>query len=236
MPPAAVFAHESVKTSGQVVNFKSVIELTREIFNQYDGLLYICPCGVVARALAANIGHKKSDPAVVVSDVGARYAISLLSGHEGGANRLAVETANILQAEPIITTTTEAEKNLIVGIGCRLGAEAGEIRQAIHQAVRQAGYSLKDVRLLASADLKRHEQGLLTAAEEEGIPLRFIAAEGIRDCQRNFANSEFVTRKVNLPAVAEPTALLAGSRTKLILPKTIINQITVAIARENCSS
>jgi cobalt-precorrin 5A hydrolase len=35
--------------------------------------------------------------------------------------------------------------------------------------------------------------------------------------------------------VAEPVALLAGRRTQLILPKTIIKSVTVAIARENCS-
>ncbi len=47
---------------------------------------------------------------MVVVDVGARWAISLLSGHEGGANDLAVAVGNILAAEPVISTTSEALK------------------------------------------------------------------------------------------------------------------------------
>jgi cobalt-precorrin 5A hydrolase len=65
--------------------------------------------------------------------------------------------------------------------------------------------------------------------------LRFIAAEEIRSTTKQFRHSRFVAKKVNLPAVAEPAALLAGRRTQLILPKTIFNQVTVAIARENSS-
>ena len=51
---------------------------------KYDGLVYIAPCGVVVRAIAPFLEHKTKDPAVVVVDVGGRWAVSLLSGHEGG--------------------------------------------------------------------------------------------------------------------------------------------------------
>jgi cobalt-precorrin 5A hydrolase len=89
--------------------------------------------------------------------------------------------------------------------------------------------------MLASASLKAEEAGLLQAAEKLGLSLRFISAEEILSTRKYFQHSRFVARKVSLPAVAEPAALLAGRRTKLILPKTIFNQVTVAIARENCS-
>jgi cobalt-precorrin 5A hydrolase len=36
-----------------------------------------------------------------------------------------------------------------------------------------------------------------------------------------------------VPAVAEAAALLAGRRTRLILPKKIVNGVTVALARES---
>jgi cobalt-precorrin 5A hydrolase len=42
-----------------------------------------------------------------------------------------------------------------------------------------------------------------------------------------------VEKKVKLPAVAEPAALLAGRRTKLILPKITRNGVTVAVAQES---
>ncbi|MCX5838863.1 MAG: cobalamin biosynthesis protein [Deltaproteobacteria bacterium] len=53
----------------------------------------------------------------------------------------------------------------------------------------------------------------------------------IRD-SREFSHSDFVAEKVNLPAVAEPAALLAGMKTRFICRKKTTNGITIALARE----
>lgn len=229
-----IYVHEIVKEPLEAKRFPAVVQLTKEIFSQYHRFVYIAPCGVVVRAIAPLIRSKLSDPAVVVVDVGGRHAVSLLSGHEGGANTLALEVANAIGAEPVISTTTEAAKVLIVGIGCRRGAKAESISGAIREALGKVNASPEDVRFLASAELKSDEAGLLQAAQELGLALRFISAEEILSTTKQFRRSAFVTEKVKLPAVAEPSALLAGRRTQLILPKTIINGVTVAIARENC--
>lgn len=234
MPEADLYFHSAVKGPAKAKRFSAVVALTRKIFRRYDGLIYICPCGVVTRAIAPLIRHKLTDPAVVVLDVGARFAISLLSGHEGGANELALRAANILGAEPVVTTTTEAVKNLIVGVGCRRGATSDQITSAVGAALRKVRARPQQVRLLASADIKANEPGLIEAAARLGMSLRFIASAEIRATPRRFQRSRFVTSKVNLPAVAEPAALLAGRRTQLILSKTILHGVTVAIARENC--
>ena len=154
-------------------------------------------------------------------DAGGRYAISLLSGHEGGANELALQIANILDAEPVITTTTEALKTVIAGIGCRRERADRNGSGGRHAALDKAAVlGFREVRLLASADIKADETGLLQAATLLGIPLRFIAADEIRKFAGAFTRSDWTQKKVNLPAVAEPAALLAGRRTRLILPKT----------------
>jgi len=232
---ADIFLHEKVAASFGGRRFKSIITLTRKIFNQYDGLVYVAPCGVVVRALAQNIRNKRTDPGVVVVDASGRFAVSLLGGHEGGANDLAIAVSNIIGAEPVITTTTEALKSVIVGIGCRLGVKAEAIIDAVDTALREAGVERAEVRLLASADIKMKEKGLLEAAKLLGIPLRFISSEEIRSSRRKFSRSDFVKEKVNLPAVAEPAALLAGRRTRLILPKMTSGAVTVALARESSS-
>lgn len=228
-----VYVHESVEGFTAAESFARIIDLTSAIFGEYEGLVYFAPCGVVVRALAPCIQSKYTDPAVAVVDAGGRYAVSLLCGHEGGANGLAMTVANILGAEPVISTTTEAVKSVIVGIGCRRGVESGRVVEAVRSACAQAGVDVGDVRLLASADIKSDEPGLLAAAEELGLPIRFIASDDIRSSLRSFEHSDFVKEKVDLPAVAEPAALLAGRRTSLILPKTAFNGITVAIARES---
>ena len=218
----------------RVRRFRSIMSLADAIFSRYRGLVFFTPCGVALRAVAPHVQHKLTDPAVVVVDAGGRYAISLLSGHEGHANELALRVANILGAEPVVTTTTEALKTAIVGVGCRRGVPAKAIVTAVRRALSAARVRLSEVRLLASADIKAGEAGLLEAARLLGLPLRFISSEELRSTARFFARSEFVQKMVSLPAVAEPAALLAGRRTRLVLPKKAFCGVTVAIARESC--
>ncbi len=231
-PNSTIFAHKALHAP-KAISFSGILQLTTQIFKQFGNIVYIAPCGVVVRAIAPHLENKLKDPAVVVVDIGARWAISLLSGHEGGANLLANEIGNVLFAEPIITTTTEAVKDLIIGMGCRKGALESDLRIAIESAMEAAKSRIQQVRVLASVDIKKRESGLLKVAEYFGVPLRFISSLELRNCPYEFHRSKFVEENVNVPAVAEPCALLAGRRTQLILPRKIINGVTVAIAREN---
>lgn len=228
---ASVYVHDDVPGAENYHSFDRVIALTPKLFEAYDNVVYFMPTGVVSRAIAPCIKHKTTDPAVVVVDVAGRWAISLLSGHEGGANDLAMAVANVLDAEPIVTTTTEAEKTIVAGIGCRRGTTEDEIVDALKQALAAVGRSLDDVRLLATADVKKDEFGLLEAANRLQIPLRVIASDTIRNSPLEFSES-LAQEKLNLPGVAEPAALLAGRRTSLLLPKTAYKTVTIALARE----
>ncbi len=78
-------------------------------FDQADGLIYIGAAGIAVRAVAPYLRDKLTDPAVVAVDEQGRYAVSLLSGHVGGANRLAEKVARILEAEPVITTASDRQ-------------------------------------------------------------------------------------------------------------------------------
>ncbi|WKZ33425.1 MAG: cobalamin biosynthesis protein [Thermodesulfobacteriota bacterium] len=76
-------------------------------FKRSGALVFVSAVGIAIRAIAPLVKAKHLDPAVVVVDERARFAISLLSGHLGGANRLAAELAAALNAAPVITTATE---------------------------------------------------------------------------------------------------------------------------------
>jgi cobalamin biosynthesis protein CbiG len=82
--------------------------------------------------MAPLLAHKDGDPAVVVCDQNGRFAISLLSGHLGGANDLACEVARLLGGRAVITTGTDcadlpAFDLLAVRAGCSF-ADLNEVK------------------------------------------------------------------------------------------------------------
>ncbi len=72
----------------------------------------------------------------------------------------------------------------------------------------------------------------MDAAKELGLPIQFISSTQIRSLGGSFKTGELVEKSVNLPAVAEPAALLACTRATLILNKLNLDGITAAIAKE----
>lgn len=88
-------------------HINSVSKFTAENFNHFDAFIFIGAMGICVRAIAPCVQNKYTDPAVVCVDCTSKYAISVLSGHIGGANELTNRIANILGAEPVITTQSD---------------------------------------------------------------------------------------------------------------------------------
>lgn len=82
-------------------------EWCKNAFFASDALLFIGAAGIAVRAVAPYVQSKTSDPAVVVIDEAGRWAVPLLSGHIGGANRLAKQLAAICGGEAVVTTATD---------------------------------------------------------------------------------------------------------------------------------
>lgn len=78
------------------------------LWQEVDAFIFIMASGIVVRMIAPLLHSKQSDPAVVVMDDAGKFAISLLSGHLGGANELAGRCAFVSGARPVITTATDA--------------------------------------------------------------------------------------------------------------------------------
>ncbi len=207
-------------------------DIVRKLFDEFDGIVFCMAAGIVVRVIAPYIKNKYSDPAIVVVDEARRFAISLLSGHEGGANSLAILVANSLGAEPVITTASESMRNIVIGIGCRRGIDKGEIIKAVRYALAKTGHSINRVRYIVTIDLKQNEPGLRAACMELGIPLRTVSEELVKRFNGTYKRSAFVKERIGVEGVSEPCALITARRPKLILPKTIIGRVTVAAAKE----
>ena len=63
--------------------------------------------GIMVRNICSLLKSKENDPAVLVIDEMGKHVISLVSGHLGGANEFSDKIADIIHAEPVITTATD---------------------------------------------------------------------------------------------------------------------------------
>ena len=73
-----------------------------------DALVCLLATGATVRLLAPLLQDKATDPGVVCVDEAQRFAVALVGGHRGGANALAHRVAEVLGAQAVVTTATDA--------------------------------------------------------------------------------------------------------------------------------
>ncbi|MCP3872118.1 MAG: cobalt-precorrin 5A hydrolase [Desulfobacteraceae bacterium] len=296
------------------VPFTSLRECVGMNFNKYPRHLFIMATGIVIRMIADHIRDKTVDPAVVSMDDTGQYVISLLSGHIGGANRLALEIADLTGAEPVISTATDVNKvpaidmtaqahglkienpemikkinmaflenekvglydpysilpdltgclsdrvlngireynyrviiddcihddnnclklrpaTLCVGIGCNRGTLESEILGLLKEVFIQKKLSLLSIRHIATIDIKKDENGILSAAESLNVPIAFFENREL-DVVKNVKNiSQIVKKHTGAKSVCEAAAILAAANGKLIVEKQKTKNVTLAVAR-----
>jgi cobalt-precorrin 5A hydrolase len=123
-PAWQVFAPSKFSNNDSTINWfeDSTTEKVGELFKKHDALVCIFSLGAVIRLVAPHMKDKKTDPAVVVIDDTGKFVISTLSGHLGGANKLAEDIAKTLGATPVITTAADVNKTISVDL---VGREFG---------------------------------------------------------------------------------------------------------------
>jgi cobalt-precorrin 5A hydrolase len=173
-------------------------ELLPRLFTGGADMVCIMAAGIVVRVLSPHLRGKTVDPAVVVMDEAGRFAVSLLSGHLGGANALAGEMARLSGGQAVITTASDVN-GLI----------------AWDEAARRAGLGiepLRQVRRLNSLLLRGEKIALVDRreriagyfAETPGVTPFVTFAEAM---QSGAAGVVFVTHR-HIPRLQEQANLL----------------------------
>ena len=306
LPGMKIYAYEPPDIENpNVRRFSSLPVLTEKIWLNYDAHIFIMAAGIVVRAIAPLIRDKKVDPAVVVLDEKGRFVISLLSGHVGGANRLAGKIAGLLGGHAVITTASDINekpaldiwalerdlyvedweklkrlsarivsgeeievfvdglpyelprefarvlspddarliitnkvmphralylrpRNLVLGMGCNRGTTEEEIEEVVRGVFRERGFSIHSIRNLATINLKKDEEGLLSFAKRHGLTIDFFPKEKLNRV-KDVKSSEASMKATGARAVAEPSAILSA-RSSLIIGKQKRGNVTLAVA------
>ena len=109
--------------------------VVQQAFRDYESLVLIMPVGAAIRLLAPMLVHKHHDAGVVCVDDAGTFAVSLLSGHVGGADRLTRRVAAIIGATPVITSASHTGGTLAVDL---LGEDMGWTLEADSTTVTRA--------------------------------------------------------------------------------------------------
>ena len=91
------------KDEGEIISRANVGKRWKD----FDAFVFIGAMGICVRTIAPYIKDKHEDPAVVCVDSMGLNAISVLSGHIGGANNLTRDIAAMIGAHEVITTQSD---------------------------------------------------------------------------------------------------------------------------------
>lgn len=110
---------------------RGIKELIGELLNKYECIIFVSACGIAVRCISPFLKSKFEDPAVLVVDDNGNNVISLLSGHIGGANEITLKIADVLNANPVITTSTDTnKKGALDVIVSKIGGYVEKLRES----------------------------------------------------------------------------------------------------------
>ncbi|PSR16494.1 precorrin-3B C(17)-methyltransferase, partial [filamentous cyanobacterium CCP3] len=107
VPPSLVADVEAWNVRVQVYD-RPLKDTLADLWTAYDGLIFALATGAVVRLIAPLLSDKAIDPAVVVVSESGEKAISLCGGHQGGGDTLTRQVAHLLNADPVITGSSQA--------------------------------------------------------------------------------------------------------------------------------
>ena len=165
---------------------------------------------------------KKAENGMQALEIINRYDAGIIITHEP------LSIAKFVKPFTILKT-----KNIAVGLGARKDSTADSIIQAVETSLERLNIPLSSVNRFATVDIKRNSKPMVEAVERLSAPLEFLSVDALRSVSYSdlSPDSAMVQEKIGVGGVCERAALLvAGKNSKLLMKKTKLNGVTVAIA------
>ena len=176
LPEARAFGMAKYGAQAGTEPVERLADWGRVAWEQAEGLVFVGAAGIAVRSIAPLLQSKTTDPAVVVVDEAGQFAISLVSGHMGGANQLARQVAACLGATPVVTTATDVNGKFAVDVfAVKNGLAIGSMGRA--KEISAAVLAGKPVGLLTDLPLAGEVPPELTPGQvqEENVEIGFRA-------------------------------------------------------------
>ena len=123
--------------------------------------------------------------------------------------------------------------SLVVGVGTTSDATEADACEAVAAALAAAGLSPLALGVLATIDRRRDHRAIAAVARRWHLPVHAFEADRL-DAIVVPTPSDVVARAVGTHSVAEAAALAAaGAGAELVVPKTVGDRVTVAVARRS---
>lgn len=120
-------------------------------------------------------------------------------------------------------------RTLALGLGLNTGTTIDEIRTGVDGFLIENGYSALSIKCIATHEKKLSEKGLREYVKEKGLPLRGLTTDELNTVE-GVEESPAARCALGVQAVAEPAAILASGRGRLVVNKLRTGNLTLAIA------
>lgn len=142
---------------------------------------------------------------------------------------------------------------VVAGVGCKKGTSKEKIGEAIGRCLEETDLCPEALCAVASIDLKREEEGILSWCAEKGLPFLTYTAEVLKGAEGDFSESAFVESVTGVANVCERSAVVAAKVTEgeknaaaasyaavpcagsLLCRKKVYGGVTVALALKKVS-
>lgn len=135
--------------------------------------------------------------------------------------------------QPFAVTVRLLPRVVHLGIGCRRNTPLENIEALVLPQLEALHIDKRCVAGIASVDLKKDEQGLLAFARKYNYPAAFYTADELEAVDGDFTPSAFVKSVVGVSNVCERSAVKDSRGGRLLLRKTSLNGVTLAVAAED---